>query len=147
MPTMISLAKKVLMSTVAVGALTFGTVGASGAAATTHTPAQLAKGLAQAEKHFNCSTAARRLGYVQRLEARYAKRNARLAALEANAKKANDTKRAAYLQKVIDHQKKIQSHMLGTRMMARQAKLAKVAKLAQAKCHIAPPTSTTSTTA
>ncbi len=143
MPTMISLAKKALMSTVAVGALTFGTVGVSGAAATTQTPAQISKGLSQVEKHFNCSTAGRRLGYVLRLEARYAKKNAKLAALEAKAQQAHHTKRAAYWQKVINHQKKIQSHVLGARLMARQAK---VAKLAQAKCHMALPASTTSTT-
>jgi hypothetical protein len=94
------------------------------------------------EKHFNCSTAERRLGYAQRIEARFTKKLHKLQALETKAQAAKHTTLAAYWQKIIAHEQKVEAKVVGAKLLARQAK---VTRLAQNKCHTSLPTATAST--
>ncbi len=141
MPNATSVLRKTLIAVAATGVLSFGavgTVGPAGASTATLGP----KAQAQAEKHFNCANAARRLGHRQRVEARFAKKMAHLNQAEAKATKSGNTKVAAYWKKLIARQQKIESHTLGTKAKARAAQRD---AMITAKCHVAAPSSSSGT--
>ncbi len=112
-------------ATLAGGTASAGTIAASGS-----------KGQNQAAKHFNCANASRRLGHLQRVEARFNKTFARIDKHVAAATKKGDTKLVAYWQKVLAHQKRVESHVLSPKV---KAKAAKADGMISAKCHVAAP--------
>jgi hypothetical protein len=140
-----------LAAAAGIGGLTLAASGVAGATGSTGSSSGslqkqasgLSKGFAQDLKHFNCGTASTRLARAQKLSAEFAKREANLNAHLTNAQKANHAKRVTFFQNRLAAVQKEQTRLMGPRFRAGEAK---VAKLAQQKCHINAPTSTNSPT-
>jgi hypothetical protein len=133
MPIMISLARKVLISVIAVGTTSLATVGMAGqAGATTTSPGSHAA--VQSVKHLNCANAQQKLGHVKRLEARFSKRLAKLKKAEAKAEASGHKARVARLARAITREQARRNRILGKKLLAKEAK---VAKAFSAKCHVA----------
>jgi hypothetical protein len=121
MNNLVSAAKKVVIGTVAVGAISMGTAGIA-AAATTAVP-----------KHVGCVKATKALTRIEKTEARIATGLPMLKAAEAKAQKAGHSKRADRLKKRIAHYQSA----------AFRARLAKRASAIEARCHVPDPSATT----
>ncbi len=130
--------RKTMVALGAAGMLSFGAAGLGAAGpAGASTVALGPKAQAQFEKHLNCASAARQLGRLPRLEAKFAKKLARLHKAQAAATARGDTKRAAYWQKVITHEQKIEARATGAKA---RSKAAQRNAMISAKCHVAAPT-------
>jgi hypothetical protein len=130
-----------LVAAAGVGGLSLGLGGVAGAASSSSGSLQsqvnvvVNKGFAEVLKHFNCGTAETRLDRVAKLNAAFA---ARQAHLTAQMQKAHG-KRITFYDKRLAASHKEQSLYMGKKFQAQEAK---VAKLAQDKCHITPPVGT-----
>jgi hypothetical protein len=128
MQSLRTVVRRTAVAVVAVGTLAGVTGGVAGAA----TPSGRAQ--AAVVKSFNCGNAQRLLGSTGRIEARYAKRLAGLARLEAKATQAKRPKLAAYWGRVETHVRNAENRQLhNRRYLARQARFA---RLARGKCHV-----------
>ena len=133
----ISSMRKVLVATVATGALALGTAGVAGASAPTltassSTPVAAAPhgpGGKDRLSHFSCTRAGKALARIQRVEARIAAGLPKLHAAESNAKTAGNAKKAARIQKAITR--------LGRPGFT--AHLQQLATAIEAKCNVSAP--------
>ncbi len=96
------------------------------------------KGFEEVLKHFNCSTAQQRLNAASRIDAQFNKRYALFQSKLTAAQKAGKTKRATFYTNRLAAAHKEQGRLENSHFRASEAK---VAKLAQQKCHINPPAS------
>lgn len=132
-----------LAVTAGVGGLSLGVAGAAGAAGSTANASSQAnstnKGLAAVLDHFNCGTAQTRLNEAAKLDAQFSKRYANLNAHLTTEQQKKNAKRVKFYENRLTAAHKEQSRLMGKRFQAREAR---VAKLAQDKCHITPPTGT-----
>lgn len=134
----------VLASAACAGSLTLGLAGVAGAAGSSSSSLKaqaggLSKSFAQDLKHFNCGNARRHLSRGQRLTAKFQKRDATLTADLARVQKAGKAKRVKFFQKRLAAVQKEQGKLMGKKF---ESGMAKVAKVAQEKCHISPPPTT-----
>ncbi len=97
------------------------------------------KGFAEVLKHFNCGTANARLSRAAKLDAEFSKRYAGFTSHLNAEQKAGDAKRVKFYNARLTAAHKEQNRLMNRRFHAREAK---VAKLAQDKCHITPPAGT-----
>jgi len=123
MVKIIPAAKKLAIGVVAVGALSLGTAGVAGAAAS---PVAVPK----VGAHFNCARATKVLTRIQKVESRITAGLPKLNAAEERATKNGKTARAARLEKRIT---RLESPQL-------QARLNKASTAIEAKCHVPAPT-------
>jgi len=129
--------QKLLVATVATGALALGTAGVAGASAPTPTAGATASVATTAHttwaagrlRHFSCARAPKALTRIQKAEAAIAAGLPRLHAAESKATAAGRTKRAARIQKLISR--------LGRPGAA--ARLQKLATAIEAKCNVSAP--------
>jgi hypothetical protein len=133
-----------LAAAAGVGGLSLAAGGVAGATASSSGSLQkqasgLSKGFALELKHFNCGTAATRLDRAQKLAAEFSKRETNLNAHLTSAQQANRAKRVKFYTNRLAAVKREQGKLMGKRFQAGEAK---IAKLAQEKCHISPPAST-----
>jgi len=119
--------KALLVGTVAVGALSLGTVGIAGAASPTSTPA--APALA---KKFNCANATKALTRIEKAEARISAGLPKLNAAESKATAKGHTRRAERLKKRLSRLEN----------PAYKARLVKRAAAIEAKCDVPAPSAT-----
>jgi len=132
--------RKLLVATVATGALALGTAGVAGAsaptlAASSNAPAATAPHVTGGNgrlSHFSCARAGKALARIQKAEARVAAGLPKLHAAESKATAAGRTRRAARIQKVISR--------LGRPGEA--ARLQKLATAIEAKCNVSAPATT-----
>jgi hypothetical protein len=133
-----------LATAAAAGGLSLGLGGVAGAASSPSSTLNaqangVGKAFAQELKHFNCGKAETVLGRANKLNAKFAKRDANLNAHLATVQKAGKAKRVKFYQNRLKASQKQQARLMGKRFKAGEAK---VAKLAQQKCHINPPATT-----
>ena len=131
---------------IAVGTLGFGATDAAASPVpvstmrTQQVTNRINKELKSAEKHFNCANAEKVVTFVQRKEARMAKVRAKLKAEITKAQATHGLKLRAYLVHfwtlTLAKRVKHQSHLLGPKTMAKYARLAKIA---ENKCHVSAP--------
>ena len=140
--------RKLLVATVAAGALALGTAGVAGAsaptlAASSGTPVATSSGTPVATtppvapgtgrlSHFSCARAGKALARIQRAEAAIAAGLPKLHAAESKATAAGRTRRAARIQKAINR--------LGR--PGESARLQKLATGIEAKCNVSAPATT-----
>ena len=132
--------RKLLVATVATGALALGTAGVAGASAPTLTTSSKAPGAATPLvtggkgrlSHFSCARAGKALTRIQKAEAAIAAGLPKLHAAESKATAAGRTRRAARIQKAISR--------LGRPGEA--ARLQKLATAIEAKCNVSAPATT-----
>jgi hypothetical protein len=135
--------RKLVVATVATGAMALGTVGVAGASvptlsATSGTPAasaQLTPGAKSRLAHFSCSRAPKALTRIHQAEAGIAAGLPRLHAVEAEATAGRDTQKAARIGKVISR--------LGRPGVT--ARLQRLAAAIEAKCGVGAPATTPTT--
>ena len=139
MPHVPSLVKKLVVSMVAVGSLSLAGAGVAGAGSSTYAT----RSFAQAERHFSCTNAERRVSYVVRTQAAFSTRIAKFEASEAKAQQAQNTYLTGYWQRRVAKAQKREAFLLNPH---RTGLRARVAKLAEAKCHVTVPTAPTPTT-
>jgi len=126
---LIPTAKKLAIGVVTVGALSLGTAGIAGAAATPAVP--------KVGKHFNCARATKVLTRIQKAETKITAGLPRLKAAEEKATMNGKTVRATRLKNRIS---RLESPQLQTRLNKASAAI-------EAKCHVpAPATASGSTT-
>ncbi|MBV8463126.1 MAG: hypothetical protein JO368_07520 [Acidimicrobiales bacterium] len=132
-----------LAAAAGVGGLSLGLGGVAGATSSSDTlqsqTASVSKGLQMELKHFNCSTAQQRLSRVSHLDALFNQRYAALQAKQTQKQQAGKTKRADFFASRLAAAHKEQGRLENSHFRADEAK---VAKLAQQKCHISAPPST-----
>jgi hypothetical protein len=138
-----SLARRAVITVVAVASLSGGAVALSGSAGATTKPAT--KPAAPAPSGQTCSAAHRSFTYGSRLEASFMAKAAKAKAQEAKALKAGHARRAAHLAKVASHDQAKAAHVKGRKYVAKQA--AKAAALGAACQKAGLKTSTSSTPA
>ncbi len=117
--------KSLLVSAVAVGALSLGAAGVAGAATPASTPSPATR-LA----NFNCANATKALNRIDKLQSDITAGLPKLNAAEAKAVAAGHTRRADRLKRVIS---RLESPKAANR-------LTKAASAIEAKCHVAAPT-------
>lgn len=132
--------QKLLVATVAAGALALGTAGVAGAsaptlAASSNTPVattpQVTAGAGRL-RHFSCPRAGKALARIQKAEAAIAAGFPKLHAAESKATAAGRTRRADRIQKAINR--------LGR--PGESARLQKLATAIEAKCNVSAPATT-----
>jgi hypothetical protein len=134
-----------LVAAAGVGGLSLGLGGVAGAASSSSGSLQsqvnvvVNKGFAEVLKHFNCGTAETRLDRVAKLNAAFAAQQAHLTTQLAAAQKASHAGRVTFYNKRLAASHKEQGLYTGKKFQAQEAR---VAKLAQDKCHITPPVGT-----
>lgn len=133
-----------LVAAAGVGGLSLGLSGVAGATSSSSGSLQsqatsVNKGLAMALKHFKCGTAETRLSRVAKLDAQFSKHDTNLTTHVNAAQKAGHGKRVKFYDNRLAAAHKEQGRLMGKRFHAQEAK---VAKLAQQKCHITPPPGT-----
>ena len=132
--------RKLLVATVAAGALALGTAGVAGAsaptlAASSGTPVATTPQAAPATgrlSHFSCARAGKALARIQRAEAAIAAGLPKLHAAESKATASGRARRAARIQKAINR--------LGR--PGESARLQKLATGIEAKCNVSAPATT-----
>jgi hypothetical protein len=132
-----------LAATAGVGGLSLGLSGVAGAASSSSGSVQsqvsgVNKGLAEVLQHFNCGTAEAKLSRAAKLDAKFTKHYANLNAHLATEQKAGHAKRVKFYENRLTAAHKEQALLMGKGFQAREKR---VAKLAQDKCHITPPSS------
>src|SRR5579883_3028989 len=130
------------------GGLSFGVSGVSGAASSGGSGGSASslqsqvnsasKGFQEALKHFNCATAEQRLGRAARIDAKFAKKYANLQSKLSTKQQQGKAKRVKFFEKRLAAAHKEQARLENAHFRALQAKLA---KLAQQKCHVSAPSS------
>jgi hypothetical protein len=133
-----------LAAAAGIGGLSLGLGGVAGAASSSSGSLQsqvtsVNKGFAEVLHHFNCGTAETRLSRVAKLDAQFSKHNANLTTHMNAAQKAGHGKRVKFYDNRLTATHKEQARLMGKKFQAQEAK---VAKLAQEKCHITPPPGT-----
>lgn len=127
----------VLASAVCFGFLSLGVAGVAGAASSNSSSnsqdSGMSKAFAQDLKHFDCGSAQHLLGRAQRLTAKFQKRDASLTAHLAKVQKAGKTKRIKFFEARLAAAQKEEGRLMNKKFDARMAKLG---KLAQEKCHV-----------
>jgi hypothetical protein len=113
------LARRAVVTVVAVASLSGGAVALSGTAGAATKPAP--KPAAQAPSSQTCSASHRNFTYGPRLEASFAARAAKAKAREAKALAAGHSRRAAHLAKVAQHDETVAAHIKGRKYVAKQA--------------------------
>jgi hypothetical protein len=133
-----------LAAVAGIGGLSLGLGGVAGATSSSSGSLQsqatsVNKGLAMVLKHFNCGTAETRLSRVAKLDAFFSKRDANLTTHLNSEQKAGHGKRVKFYDNRLTAAHKEQARLMGKKFHAQEAR---VARLAQEKCHITPPPGT-----
>jgi hypothetical protein len=136
-----------LAAAAGVGGLSLGLGGVAGAAnssSTSNSALQsqansVNKGFQEVLKHFNCGSAQQKLNRASKLDAEFNQRYSSLQAKLTAKQQAGKTKRATFYSNRLAAAHKEQAKLEGSHFRKAEAK---VAKLAQEKCHISAPSST-----
>ncbi len=133
-----------LAAAAGIGGLSLGLGGVAGATSSSSgslqsQAASVNKGFAEVLKHFNCGTAQTKLSRVAKLDAQFSKRDAKLTTHLNAEQKAGHANWVKFYNARLTAAHKEQGHLMGKKFRAQEAK---VAKLAQEKCHITPPPGT-----